>query len=389
MVARHSVDIKSPVTLDSSLRNAELEIARLFGGAAFTLSPSDGSGIRRTDDIPSSGRVWTLFDTIVDYLVAQRLNCCLVIGMDTPNWANWKAATGGSWGSEKNRPPPEAWPYWVADAQAARDRMVSKYETAGLVPSRYCAVQTAREVCKGSPGGPWVTSGPFAYSAPYSSLADGTWDQASDIGGSGRNLHAQLAYFHSNFNRGDLALIGPSVESQDLTQERATIPNGTWLASPDYWALDCYPIIDWSRAWTIVGSVNACYDDIMTTVALIRSSVSAWATKPCCLMEYGGTNSKLRLASRQNAKYSHARRGEILSRLQDRLHSSGEFGWLNFYVARERDAGVAEADIYALMDSTGAANYAYRVFNRKKLSSGEPTAPSGGYVAGSSETSTF
>lgn len=382
-----SADILAPVTLSAALRTKEIDAAALFGGAAFVLGLSDGTSLRTSGDGTGGAYSWTNFDAIVDDLVSRRMNCMLTIGTDFPRWANMVSSLGVSSWAEVNRPPTEAWPYWVADANAAIARLKSKYLAAGLDPFTKCCIQMAREVAKGGAGGPWNASGIGNYSAPYAALAAGTWERAADLASdTTRNVHSQLLYMAQNINTLGIPLVSPSLETQpsDVAQELATVVNGAWLSTPDWWAFDHYITLTVAQSQTVKQAATAYYDSIMSTRASIVAAVTAWANKPCVLAEFGGSNTQFKIGSSLHPQHGHARRGEILARTYERLVSHGGFQWINFYAARERTA-VSDASIFGLLDSTGAFLYSHRTFNRM-AGNGDSTIPIGGYTAGTSET---
>jgi hypothetical protein len=395
--AKESVDIRAAVDLDATLRSQELEIAKFFGGASFVLGYNDGTSIRATNSTPSGSLVWTNFDAIVDNLVANRLNCLLTLGTDAPRWTEWKTAVGGTWGNEVNRPPSAAWSQQCTDFNAAIARLKSKYQAAGLDPLTYCAIQMAREPAKGGGNGPHNNTSSSSYDAPYSGLDNGTWETRSDLVvlsavDPDRNLHAQLLYMTQNINRLGLPLLGPSVESHlgdGFTQELATIPNGEWLSSVDVWSLDHYKTIDNLQATNIRTAATAIYDSINYCADQVIASVTAWATKPIALVEYGGSCQQLQLLEAGlMLNYGHRRRGEILYHLRDKLRSCGRFQWLNFYVSRERTAATDVAT-FGIINSTGSYNYAAKPFADGYTANGTAYSPTGGYVAASGETSTM
>lgn len=393
MKALESIDVRSPVTLNGTLRTQELELATFFGGASFVLGYSDGSSIRTVNSAPSAALSWTNFDTIVDHLVSNRLNCVLTLGTDAPRWTEWTAVVGGTWGSEVNRPPDEAWSQQCADYNAAIARLNSKYRAGGLDPTTKCGIQMTREPCKGGGAGPYVTTAP-TYAAPYSGLTNGTWESRADLVALSavdpdRNLHDQLLYMTQNLNTLGIPLIGPSVESQlgaDFTQELATIPNGEWLSSVNVWALDHYKTIDHVQSSNIRSAATAVYDSINYCADEVIAAVPEWATKPCALMEYGASCQQLQLLEGVMASFAHRRRGEILWHLRDKLRSCGRFYWLNFYVSRERSAATDVAT-FGLINSTGSYNYAAKPFCDGYTASGTAYAPTGGYIAATGETS--
>ena len=381
-----SADMRSAVVLSAELRAKEVEVAALFGGGSFVLGLADGTSMRTNGDGLNGTYDWTYFDAIIDPLVARGMSCMLTIGTDFPRWEDMVSDLGVASWAEVNRPPTAAWPYWVADANAAVARLKSKYIAGGLNPFTKCCIQMAREVCKGGAGGPYNASGLGNYSAPYAALASGTWERAADLASdSTRNVHSQLLYMAQNINTLGIPLVSPSMETQpgDFTQELATVVNGDWLSAPDWWAMDHYITLTLAQSQTIKKAATAFYDSIMTTRAAIVAAVTAWASKPCVLAEFGGSNTQFRIGSGYHPQHGHARRGEILARVYERLTSHGGFQWINFYATRERSV-VSDASIFGLLDSAGNYLYAHRPFNRM-AGSGDSAVPSGGYTAGTNE----
>ena len=392
-------DIRAAVTLDSTLRTQELNLAGLMGGARFNLGYGDGSSIRTSpNDVPSSPLRWTNLDTIVNALVASRSVCCLLIGTDVPNWTAWKTAVGGSWGNEINRPPPEAWPQWALDIQEVVWRIRAAYASAGLDPDWYARFLISNEINKDGAGGPWLTAGPFTYASPFSDLEPGEIDGAeaglsSWSGGFGRNVGAQLAYLVNNVNFGGSIVMGTSHETQtgtDFTNEKLSLYQiGESAAACDNLCLNHY--VQWSWGYTLHPDKFASeyYDSGLTTrdelvAAYWTNAAVDVSGKPCSWTECGATMDQLLFGTQALTKHGHYARGDYLRAFLELAVAKGDFDLVSLYVSRERSV-VADGPLYGLMKSDGTYTGAYRAI-AQMCGQTATTPPSGSYATASGET---
>lgn len=400
------MDCRAAVTLDTALRQQEIDAACGIGrGARFGLGSYDGSSIRRSpNDTPASSYNWSNFEDITDRLIAATdLNsvarpghALLVIGTDAPNWTAYKNAVGGTWGAEATRPPPEAWPYWAADAQAAVDHMIADYEAAGLDPLEYCVFQLANEVGVGGSGGPWTTAGPFTYSAPYDALDEGEHDCPGNVSDR-RNVADQLAYLASNVNFRGCRVIGLAHETDRdsiaFTNELASfIGLSAHFPIVNRPALNHY--INVQNGWTLVERsrfVTKYYDSILFCRDAIAVAAETavpglgWANLPWALTEFGGTLTKCGMNGSAMPQYGHGKRGEFLAQIAEKLLQSGEFEIISFYATRERSV-VTDANLFGLMKSDGTYSLAYKGMVGRFTSADPDTPPSGSYSTATGET---
>lgn len=400
------MDCRAAVTLDTALRQQEIDAACGIGrGARFGLGSYDGSSIRRSpNDTPASSYNWSNFEDITDRLIAATdLNsvarpghALLVIGTDAPNWTAYKNAVGGTWGAEATRPPPEAWPYWAADAQAAVDHMIADYEAAGLDPLEYCVFQLANEVGVGGAGGPWTTAGPFTYSAPYDALDEGEHDYPGNVNDR-RNVADQLAYLASNVNFRGCRVIGLAHETDRdsiaFTNELASfIGLSAHFPIVNRPALNHY--INVQNGWTLVERsrfVTKYYDSILFCRDAIAVAAETavpglgWANLPWALTEFGGTLTKCGMNGSAMPQYGHGKRGEFLAQIAEKLLQSGEFEIISFYATRERSV-VTDANLFGLMKSDGTYSLAYKGMVGRFTSADPDTPLSGSYSTATGET---
>lgn len=400
------MDCRAAVTLDTALRQQEIDAACGIGrGARFGLGSYDGSSIRRSpNDTPASSYNWSNFEDITDRLIAATdLNsvarpghALLVIGTDAPNWTAYKNAVGGTWGAEATRPPPEAWPYWAADAQAAVDHVIAKYQAAGLDPQKYCMFQLANEVGVGGAGGPWTTAGPFTYSAPYDALDEGEHDCPGNVSDR-RNVADQLAYLASNVNFRGCRVIGLAHETDRdsiaFTNELASfIGLSAHFPIVNRPALNHY--INVQNGWTLVERsrfVTKYYDSILFCRDAIAVAAETavpglgWANLPWALTEFGGTLTKCGMNGSAMPQYGHGKRGEFLAQIAEKLLQSGEFEIISFYATRERSV-VTDANLFGLMKSDGTYSLAYKGMVGRFTSADPDTPPSGSYSTATGET---
>ena len=395
------MDIRGCVTLATGLRQQEIDCAcQVASGARFTIGSYDGSGMRTSpNDTPASAVSWVNFDDVVDRVIAQEGISLLIIGTDAPNWAAWRTAVGGDWdpGSdgrlEPNRPPPEAWPYWAADAQLAIDRLILKYTSAGLDPLYYCRFQIANEVGKGGAGGPWSSTGPYGYDAPYSSLVEGEHDSPGAVGR--RNVADQLTYLVNNVDFRGCRVIGIAHES-----DRDSVAFANELLSMNdlrghLAAVTCPALNHYTNAhfWQVVHKrryVEAYYDSVMycrdAIIAAVESVMPGlgWDSLPWALTEFGGTLTKMKMGGAEWPQFGFAKKGEYLAAVADRLLGSGYFELISLYSTRERDA-VADSALFGLMKVDGTYSIAYKHFARRAgIDATSP--PSGSYSTSTGET---
>lgn len=396
------MDVRACVTLATGLRQQEIDCAcQLASGARFNLGSYDGSGMRISpNDTPASTVSWTNFDDVVDRIIAQQGISLLIIGTDTPNWAAWRTATGGDWdpGSdgrlEPNRPPPEAWRYWAADAQLAIDRLISKYQTAGLDPLYYCRFQIANEIGLGGAGGPWSSSGPYAYDAPYSALSDGDHDGPGTLNNR-RNVSDQLAYLTSNVNFRGCRVLGTAHEcdrdSAAFVNELGTMSElRSHLPIVTCPALNHYTNASFFNVMGKAEYVAHYYDSVMYCRQAIIDAVEGeipglhWDALPWALTEFGGTFTKMKMNGVELPQFGFSKKGEYLAAVADRLLGSGYFEIVSLYATRERSV-VADSALFGLLKSDGIYTIAYRAFaNRAGIVADTP--PSGSYSTASGET---
>lgn len=400
------LDCRAAVTLDSTLRQQEIDAACGVGkGARFGLGSYDGSSIRRgPNDTPASAYNWSNLEAITDRLIAANDltgnsrpgYSLLVIGTDAPNWTAYKNAVGGTWGNEANRPPPESWPYWAADAQAAVDHVIAEYEAAGLDPLEYCMFQLGNEVGVGGAGGPWATAGPFVYEAPYDSLDEGEHDYPGNVS-SRRNVADQLAYLVSNVDFRGCRVIGIAHETDRdsiaFTNELASfIGLSAHFPAVNRPALNHY--INVQNGWTLVERsrfVTKYYDSILYCRDAIAVAAETavpglgWADLPWALTEFGGTLTKCGMNGSAMPQYGHGKRGEFLARIAEKLLQSGEFEIISFYATRERSV-VTDANLFGLMKSDGTYSLAYRGMAERFSSANADSPPSGSYTTATGET---
>lgn len=396
------MDVRACVTLATGLRQQEIDCAcQLASGARFSLGSYDGSGMRISpNDTPASVVSWTNFDDVVDRVIAHQGISLLIIGTDTPNWAAWRTATGGDWDPgadgrlEPNRPPPEAWRYWAADAQLAIDRLISKYQTAGLDPLYYCRFQIANEIGLGGAGGPWSSSGPYAYDAPYSGLSDGDYDGPGTLNDR-RNVSDQLAYLVSNVNFRGCRVIGAAHECD---RDSAAFVNelGTTSELRSHLPIITCPALNhYTNAsfFNVMGKaeyVAHYYDSVMYCRQAIIDAVEGeipglhWDSLPWALTEFGGTFTKMKMNGVELPQFGFSKKGEYLAAVADRLLGSGYFEIVSLYSTRERSV-VADSALFGLMKSDGTYTLAYKAFaNRAGIVADTP--PSGSYSTASGET---
>lgn len=381
-------DIRACVTLDAPLRTQEIQTAAGRGGARFSLGLSDGSSMRGDGDSLGSPYVWTNIDAVVDPLITARAWMMPILGTDFPRWSEIHDEFADPY-AEVNRPSSYAFPYWCEDHGAFLDRIISKLVTAGLNPPDYLFPAMTNEACRNGAGGPYDDSGPGSFSAPYAALSGGTYEQASDIGGSGRNFHAQMLYMATNLDKRGLSFVGPSLETQssDFTQELATIGNGSCLSYVDIPAFNHYATFTYGTSATLRRAVRAYYDSILTTKAAIVAAVPSWASKRFALTEFGATLSMLKWGSGQVHKQKgHSHRGEFLLALMDRLETCGEFSHVSLYATRDRTRGAADSALWGLQKYDGTYTYAWRSFGaRAGVTGAQSMPPSGSYSGASGE----
>lgn len=394
---------RAAVVLDSALRQAEINCACGCGsGLRYGLGAYDGSSIRiAPNDTPASPYSWTNLDDTTDRLIAAEDllgverpgKSLLIIGTDTPNWAAYQTAVGGTWGPEASRPPPESWPQWAADAQASVDHIIAEYEAAGLDKYEHCIFQISNEVGKGGAGGPWTTAGPFTYTAPYDTLSDGEHDHPGNVMDR-RNVADQLAYLVSNVDFRGCRVIGNAHETaEDPSFQDET---DSMFALAAHWPAVNRPALNHyinAKTYDAVHKrrfVAKYYDSIMTARARLIAAVEAampglgWDSLPWALTEFGGTLTKCGMGGVNLPQFGHSKRGEYLVALAERLMSCGYFEIISFHVTREF-AVAADADLFGLMKSDGTYSMAYRWFaNRGGVVAATP--PSGSYATVSGET---
>lgn len=405
------LDCRAAVTLSTGLRQQEIDAACGIGyGARFGLGSYDGSSIRRgPNDTPASSYNWSNLDDITDRLIAatdlegnERPGySLLIIGTDAPNWTAYKNAVGGTWGNEANRPPPEAWSYWAADAQAAVDHVIAEYEAAGLDPLEYCLFQIANEVDIGGAGGPWATAGPFVYEGAYSTLynsgaGDGKHDGPSNLGDR-RNVADQLAYLVSNVNFRGCRVLGVAHESAigdvAFTNEVETMDQiVAHLPAVNRPAMNFY--VNVSNGWTLAERgrfVKYYYDLLMTARDTIAARIETllpgigWADMPWALTEFGGTLTKCGMNGSAMPQFGHAKRGEYIAALAERLLNSGAWEIISLYATRERSV-VTDANLFGLMKSDGTYSLAYRSVVKRLTGLPATDPPSGSYSTATGET---
>ena len=400
------MDCRAAVTLDTTLRAQEIGAACGIGrGARFGLGSYDGSSIRRSpNDTPASAYNWSNLEDITDRLIAgtdldgndRPGHCLMVIGTDAPNWTTYKNAVGGTWGTEPNRPAPESWVHWAADAQAAVDHIIADYEAAGLDPTEYCLFQIANEAGIGGAGGPWKSTGPYAYDPPYSGLGEGEHDSAANISDR-RNVCDQLVYLVSNVNFRGCRVLGVAHETDTdsvaFVNELSSIvdlaPHLPIINRP---ALNHY--INVQSGWSLCESsrfVTKYYDSIMYCKTALAAEVEnvipglGWDALPWALTEFGGTLTKCGMNGSAMPQFGHAKRGEFLARLAERLLQSGEFEIISFYATRERSV-VTDANLFGLMKSDGTYTLAYREMAEHFTGTDASSPPSGSYSTATGET---
>lgn len=394
-------DIRAAVTLDAGLRAQELAFAAQMGGARWGLAHYDGSSIRTSpNDVPSSPLRWTNLDSIVNSLVASQTVSLMLIGTDIANWTAWKNVVGGSWGSEVNRPPPEAWVQWAIDVQAVVDRIRAAYTTAGLDPDWYARFQISNEINKDGAGGPWVTAGPFTYAAPFSTLLAGEIDGASaGIAGSSwttgnaRNAGEQLAYLVANVNFHGSIVVGTAHETQtgtdydnerlSLAQIEASAEACTNMGMNHYyqwqWADSLHPDV-WAQKFLDSGLTTR--DELIAAYGV--AGVSGMGSKACSWTEFGATMGQLKFGSDVLVKYGHFARGDYIRAFIERAVACGEFDLISLYASRERSV-VADSALYGVMKSDGTYTGTYRALGRM-AGDAALSPPSGSYATASGET---
>lgn len=400
------MDCRAAVTLDTTLRAQEIGAACGIGrGARFGLGSYDGSSIRRSpNDTPASAYNWSNLEDITDRLIAgtdldgndRPGHCLMVIGTDAPNWTTYKNAVGGTWGTEPNRPAPESWVHWAADAQAAVDHIIADYEAAGLDPTEYCLFQIANEVGIGGAGGPWKSTGPYAYDPPYSGLGEGEHDSAANISDR-RNVCDQLVYLVSNVNFRGCRVLGVAHETDRdsvafINELSALVDLAPHLPIINRPALNHY--INVQNGWTLAERkrfVTTYYDSILYCKDAIAAEVEnvipglGWDALPWALTEFGGTLTKCGMNGSAMPQFGHAKRGEFLARLAERLLQSGEFEIISFYATRERSV-VTDANLFGLIKEDGTYSMAYREMARPFTTADVSSPPSGSYSTSSGET---
>ncbi len=396
MTTVYCIDVRAAVNLDDSLRALEMADAAMIGGARFNLGYADGSSIRLSpNDTPESIISTANLDKVINPLIAARARCLLIIGTDAPKWTAWKTATGGTWGGEVNRPPPEAWPYWCIDVQFVVNYVREAYRAAGLDPDLYVWFQLCNEPAVGGAGAPYASLNPTSYAEPYDSLASGELDGPYDGLGSWssgfeRNLGDQLAYLVQHVDFRGSPVVGIAHETETGTawnNERASlyqvadhIPYLTHRAMNDYHGLAFAEALHEDSAtarW-----VNLCWQELAELDAAYEAVVPGSSALPVVLSEIGITMDQLSFGSSTLAGYGHFARGDRLRRIIEALAATGRFAMISIYVSRERSS-LPDGSLYGLRTVDGVKTGAHRAI--AQMCGSVPVAPyskaSGEFVA--------
>lgn len=352
-------DVSGGAEVSDAILTQELFFANKLDGARVGAgyANSNAAALRPSGSIPTDPMVWTGFDKRTTPLVAAGRRKIYLHGTDCPNGASWRTYFELDPWSEIYRPPTEVWAQWIADHQTAIARDKAAYVAAGLDPAFYLLIQGGNESGKGGAGGPHTTN-TSTFAAPYSALIEGTWEQASDIGGSGRNIHAMYEYMAANASKQGLTWIAPSLEASwgaDLTGELVSIGNGDWHDWFDGWSFHRYdvapsaPIAANLRQW-----LDWKWDRTMAIYSAIVGVVPEWADKPCYLTETGINLSQM-LFSGTNVLRTcgFTMLGDYQRAWFERCMESGLFAVVSMYSARDRDA-LAEASRYGILANDGA-----------------------------------
>lgn len=380
------IDVRAAVALDQTLRDRELELAAMVGGARFGLGFYDGSSILRSpNDTIASSYTWTYFDEIVDAMFDVGGAVLCNGGTDFPRWATMRASLPGapaSW-EEPNRPPVVSWPYWMAAHNACMLRMQNKV-AASVRPVR-AYFQICNEAGRGGAGGPWKDPGaPYTYNTQFNSLAEGQWEFASDcVSPDGRGVMDMLEYWADNYVRqADVKIVGPCLEtdvttsafSAELSSLISNIDPGLILAI-DHPALNFY-LGSKSQYLTMSKSryVDTYYDGVMSAIDDIHDALVAaskydyftteeqWDTRRWALTEMGSTLAKMNWTSTTLPGYGFFRKCEYDIAVMERLDSSGRFEVISNYVSRDRGAAEAESAQFGVMAYNGDYKSGWRAW---------------------------
>lgn len=358
------MDVSGGPDISAALVAKEIELACKFDGARVgaSLANTDAAALRPSGSIPTDPLVWTGHDRRTTALVTAQRRKLYLHGTDAPNHASWRTYFSEAAWNEIYRPPVSTWAQWIADHQAAIARDKSAYVAAGLDPAFYLLVQGGNESGKGGAGGCHTTD-TSTFAAPYSALIDGTWEQASDIGGSGRNVHAMYEYMAANASKQGLIWIAPSLEASwgsDITGELASIGNGSWHSWFDAWSFHRY---DTSPASYLSGNMKKWldwkWDRTMAIYSGIVGVIPAWATKPCYLTETGITLDQMLFSGTNTLRTcGFAMLGDYQRAWYERCMESGLFAAVSTYTARERVVAAAAGARYGYLANDGATVHA-------------------------------
>lgn len=372
MIPRFAIDVRAAVTLAAPARAAEMQMATAIGGARYGLGFRDGTSIRRsaTNDTPESTPNFTNLDAIVDPLVAAGALSLVLIGTSVPTWTAYKNYTGGTWGPEPNRPPVEAWPYWVADVQLCVDYIRRKYELAGLDPNVNCWFQIANEVNAGGSGGPWTSSDPWVFTPPYDNLDPGEFDGPNAglngwDAGYARNVGDQLQYLVENVDFRGSPVVGVAHETQtgtDFENEKASLsqlaghfPALTHLAMNDYHTLPLVASLSkkqFAKAWTVKNKAERA----SLIAAYVAAGMTDAETKPWVLSEVGLNMNQCNFGTAPFGSFGHFARGQYLRSILREMFKDGRYELISIYVSHARSASEDPKESYAFANF-GAAYY--------------------------------
>lgn len=259
----------------------------------------------------------TYITAFVNACIARGLKCNLLLSEGPPINAAWMALNNDVAWNSKNRPPPgypessySLWSVLKADMQAIVTAAVAIYTAAGLDHTKWLGFRIGNEPAKGGSGGPWTTSGPFVYDAPYDALANGTIDD---------DWHCYATYVFATMNFGGCDVSSPSLEctsDAEYTQELATIvggttgrwnagtlaggaatDNGLWRNCVTHWAMSAYfgqgtywknSPKDFAKRWKA---------KVQARIVLLRALSMVGASAKIVIAEYGCSRTHIGMAA--------------------------------------------------------------------------------------------